>query len=78
MSEINEESPVVRSHIDDPDIEWRQGVPDFSKVDKKYMQERIKKHPPGSLEKIVENLVKTWEMEASHKVNPKVGRAMYK
>ncbi len=24
---------------------------------------------PGSLERIVENLVKTWEMEASHKVD---------
>ncbi len=76
MSEITDACPLpVRSHMDDPDIKWRYGAPpDFSKVDKKYQQERTKKHPTGSLEKTVEDLVKTWEMEASHKINPKVGK----
>merc|ERR1719336_1481684 len=35
------------------------------------MLQRSKKHAPDSLEKMVENLVKTWEMEASHKRDPK-------
>lgn len=31
---------------------------------------KTKAHAPGSLEMIVENLVKTWEMERSHKSDP--------
>ena len=34
-----------------------------------FIQGKTMNHPPGSLEEIVENLVKTWEMEASHKIN---------
>lgn len=33
-------------------------------------QGRTKVHAEGSLEQVVENLVKTWEMERSHKVDP--------
>ena len=31
------------------------------------MKGRTKDHAQGSLENIVENLIKTWEMEAAHK-----------
>lgn len=58
-----------RSFMDDPDIKWRfGGKPDYSLTNLKFLKERSKIHPEGSLELIVENLVKTWEMERSHKL----------
>jgi hypothetical protein len=57
-----------RSFMDDPDIDWRfGGPPDYSLTNLKYLKERSKIHPEGSLEMVLENLVKTWEMERSHK-----------
>ena len=38
-------------------------------TDLKYLKERSKVHADGSLEQVVENLVKTWEMERSHKTD---------
>lgn len=73
------EVPVVqhpdtptRFYMDDPNIEWRTVKPDYSLVNKKYLAERTRFHPPDSMEKFVENLVKTWEMESTHKINEKV------
>ena len=71
MSEV-EAPPPTRSYMDDPGIEWKEARPDYSAVNRKYMAERKMRHPEGSLEKTVENLVKTWEMESTHKPNPKV------
>ncbi|CAB9502821.1 Inherit from NOG: Pathogenesis related protein-like protein [Seminavis robusta] len=60
-----------RAFMDDPDIDWRfGGTPDYSLVNLQYLKGRSKIHPEGSLELVVENLVKTWEMERSHKVDP--------
>ncbi|XP_033098699.1 pathogen-related protein-like isoform X1 [Anneissia japonica] len=59
----------VRDHMDDPNIIWRHSKPDYELVNKKYMAERTRNHAPGSVERIVENLVKTWEMESSHKMS---------
>jgi len=62
----------VRSFMEDPDIKWRfGGAPDYSLSNLYYLKERSKQHAEGSLEQIVENLVKTWEMERSHKTDPK-------
>ncbi len=59
----------TRSFMDDPDTEWRfGGPPDYSLTNLFYLKQRSKEHPEDSLEKVVENLVKTWEMERSHKV----------
>lgn len=59
-----------RSFMDDPSTRWRFGdVPDYSLTNVKYLKERSKIHPDGSLEQVVENLVKTWEMERSHKLD---------
>ena len=57
--------------MDDPDITWRNAKPDYKIVNEKYLKEKTCNHAPNSLEKIIENAVKTWEMEASHKINPK-------
>ena len=53
-------------------IQWRTSKPNFAKVDRYFMKEKSRNHKENSLEMMVENLVKTWEMEASHKVQAKV------
>ena len=65
-----------RQFMDDPGIQWREGKPDFTKVNKAYLEGRSRIHREGSLEKIVEDLVKTWEMEASYKPRVEV-RSLY-
>ena len=68
----NMDSKPTRDYMDKLGIEWRSGKPSYDQVNEKYMLERRKNHAVGSLEKTVENLVKTWEMESTHKINPKV------
>ena len=60
--------------MEDPGIHWREGKPDFTQVNKAYLEGRTRIHKEGplELEKIVEDLVKSWEMEASHKTNTEV------
>jgi len=59
-----------RAFLDRPDTEWRfGGPPDYSLTNYLFLKERTHHHKPGSLEEVVENLVKTWEMERSHKVD---------
>ena len=58
-----------RGNLDDPSIEWRMGKPDYTLANLRYFEGKTMDHKEGSLEKIVENAVKTWEMEASHKRN---------
>lgn len=54
-----------------PEIEWRYGKqPDYSKTNKTLRAQSKKKHAKGSLEDIVQNLVRTFEMEATYKLNP--------
>ena len=60
----------TRSFMDDPNTKWRfGGKPDYSLTNLFYLKQRTKEHPEDSLEKVVENLVKTWEMERSHKLD---------
>ncbi|KAL5564886.1 hypothetical protein UlMin_028050 [Ulmus minor] len=59
-----------RSFLDDEEnnIEWRHGgPPTYDSVNQLFEQGRSKEWPKGSLEEIVQNAVKTWEMELSHK-----------
>lgn len=65
-----------RQFMDDPEIQWREGKPDYTKLNKSYLEGRTRKHKEGSLEKIVEDLVKTWEMEASHKIRVEVRKML--
>lgn len=60
----------VRSFIYDQTYEWRfGGPPNYDLVNLLYMQGKSMNHVEGSVEQLVEDLVKTWEMERSHKVN---------
>lgn len=56
-----------RGNLDDPSILWKEGKPDYTVADLQFLLGKTKNHPPGSLELFVENFVKTWEMEATHK-----------
>lgn len=50
-----------------PDL-WRFGTkPNYTLANLYYFKGKYKNHKPGSLELVVENLVKTWEFESSHK-----------
>ncbi|ACK64143.1 protein of unknown function DUF1486 [Rippkaea orientalis PCC 8801] len=57
--------------VNDEGVEWRNGQrPDYSHTNQYLKAESQFTHLEGSLEAIVENLVRTFEMEASHKTNP--------
>jgi hypothetical protein len=59
-----------RSFMDDPKTKWRfGGKPDYSLTNLQFLKQRSKIHAEDSLENVVSNLVKTWEMERSHKVH---------
>lgn len=74
LKEIKAKSDLkepTRSFMDDKDTKWRYGgPPDYSLTNLLYLKGRTKQHAEGSLEQIVENLVKTWEMERTHKPDP--------
>lgn len=58
-----------RGDLNDPSITWRTKKPNYTLANLAFLKGKYMKHEKGSLEMIVENAVKTWEMEASHKVN---------
>ena len=53
------------------DVEWReQTPPDYTKQKESFAKGNKYNHPEGSLEALVQNLVRTFEMEVSYKSNP--------
>ena len=55
----------------DDGVEWRDGErPDYSMTNISLAREKQCNHAEGSLNAIAENLVRTFEMEASFKTNP--------
>ncbi|WGV26148.1 ester cyclase [Halotia branconii] len=54
----------------DSSVEWRETRPDYSHTNRFLEQERQCNHAEGSLNAIAYNLVRTFEMEATHKINP--------
>lgn len=56
-------------HEVDPNTEWRHGAPPtYDSANKLFEEGRTKEWPSGSLEETVQNAIKSWEMELSHKV----------
>ncbi|CAF1441144.1 unnamed protein product [Rotaria sordida] len=49
------------------DIQWRNGIPNYNKAHAFFEKYKTTNHKAGSLEAIVQNLVKNWEKEVSHK-----------
>jgi len=56
-----------RGNLDDPSIKWRKQKPDYTIANWSWMTGKTQNHAKGSLEDVVENLVKAWESELSHK-----------
>jgi hypothetical protein len=53
------------------DSNWRFGsAPDYTIANAAFVKSKSMCHEEGSLALVVENLVKTWEMERSHKLDP--------
>ncbi|KAL3353268.1 hypothetical protein AABB24_020985 [Solanum stoloniferum] len=53
-------------------IQWRHGdPPSYESVNKLFEQGRTKVWPEGSIEETVQNAIKSWEMELSHKTRIK-------
>jgi hypothetical protein len=56
--------------LHDEGVVWRNGRPDYTKMDQLLREERVKHFEEGSLEDAVTNLVRVFEMEVTHKKNP--------
>ncbi|CAI9757125.1 unnamed protein product [Fraxinus pennsylvanica] len=55
-------------HEEARNTEWRHGGPPiYDDVNKLFEEGRTKEWPKGSLEEVVQNALKSWEMELSHK-----------
>ncbi|SCU80831.1 LAFA_0C01354g1_1 [Lachancea sp. 'fantastica'] len=53
-----------------PESVWRHGKPNYNVTNKRLAEQRQVHFEPGSLEESVQNLVRVFEMEATHKANP--------
>ncbi|SCU98884.1 LAMI_0F16600g1_1 [Lachancea mirantina] len=53
-----------------PPSVWRGKVPNYAEINEKLSVQRQKHFEPNSLEELVSNLVRCFEMEATHKANP--------
>lgn len=62
-----------RDYLSDEELKntkWRNGPPSYDDVDKLFELERTHVWPEGSVEEKVQRLLKTWEMESVHKIDP--------
>ena len=65
---IQDRDTVIAQSVD---VQWRDSnAPDYSRTNSFLKAESKYNHLEGSLEAIVQNLVRTFEMEASFKTNP--------
>lgn len=70
-----EQPPIFPDYMTDPNavlkdqgVQWRNSQPpDYTKTRKYFSETKQCNHKAGSLEELVENLVKNWEIEASFK-----------
>ena len=52
-------------------VQWRYGKqPDYTKSNENFAKESTQNHPENSLEALVQNLVRTFDIEANFKTNP--------
>jgi hypothetical protein len=59
------------AHSIETNVEWRYGeAPDYSHSNEYLAKESQRNHPHGSLEALVQNLVRTFDIEANFKINP--------
>ncbi|CAE7439577.1 unnamed protein product [Symbiodinium natans] len=57
---------LIRDYEPPEGSSWRFGRPDYASVNKLYFQHRTMAHQEGSLEALVQKLVKNWQVESLH------------
>jgi hypothetical protein len=57
---------LIRDYEVNEGTKWRFGLPNYARVNEAYFKFREKKHKEGSLEAVVQKLVKNWEVESHH------------
>jgi len=67
---------VIRDYDPEPSLIWRWGLPNYARVNKAYFRHRSKIHAEGSLESVVNKIVKNWEVESHHVADPKQWKTM--
>jgi len=67
---------LIRDYEPLPDTKWRFGKPNYARVNQFYFENRVMKHKEGSLEAVVTNIVKNWEVESHHIANPHQWKTM--
>jgi len=67
---------VVRDYEPVEGVQWRFGKPNYERVNKLYFEHRQKKHAEGTLEAVVTNVVKNWEVESHHIADIKQWKTM--
>lgn len=73
LSEESQGKPygeIIRDYKPKPGVQWRFGRPNYARVNKAYFAGRSKKHPEGSLEAVVQKIVKNWEVDSHHVLKP--------
>lgn len=67
---------LIRDYTPVAGVQWRFGKPNYARVNQTYFQHRTKKHAAGSLEAVVQKVVKNWEIESHHIADPAQWRTM--
>lgn len=68
---------IIRDYQPLPGVPWRYGeAPNYTVVNKAYFEGRTKALVEGSLESVVQNLVKNWEVESHHIADTKYWKTM--
>jgi len=67
---------LIRDYEPVQNVQWRFGKPNYERVNKLYFQYRTKIHAAGSLEDVVNKLVKAWEVESHHIASPHQWKTM--
>lgn len=67
---------TIRDYDPLPDTIWRFGKPNYAKVNAAYFKNRSKAHEAGTLESVVNKLVKNWEVESHHVADVKQWKTM--
>lgn len=67
---------MIRDYEPIQGVQWRFGLPNYARVNKAYFEGRTKVHAEGSLESVVQKVVKNWEVESHHIEDPAQWKTM--
>lgn len=67
---------TIRDYQPKEGVSWRFGRPNYARVNKSYFAGRTKIHAEGSLESVVQTVVKNWEVDSHHVLKPSDWKTM--